>query len=244
MGINKYIPYIIVASFIILIIIIICFIYIYYYDVEEVGIVNKREHVAIPHIQPIQPIQPVQPIQPIQPTMPINKVCLTLDEYDKLKNNGNNVEPIKTNHTIERDYKVLNDPLYPPLNRSDNRTHTDMVQKINRRDMYIRTNDINDTYRLVAYLTNNSVSRDTGGNSWKLFARQKDRHISDFYMKPTDNNNDIKIPLTDEIVVGSRLRDIYNIPNEITFNSPMLNNTPYYVMEVPKADLTRSNNYI
>jgi hypothetical protein len=231
MGINKYIPYIIVVSFIILIILIISFIYIYYYDVEEVVIVNKREHVAT------------------QPTVPINKVCLTLDEYDKLKNNVNNdvkdnIEQIKTNHTIERDYKVLNDPLYPPLNRSDNRTHTDMVQKINRRDMYIRTNDLNDTYRLVAYLTNNSVNRDTGGNSWKLFARQKDRHISDFYMKPTDNNNDIKIPLTDEIVVGSRLRDIYNIPSEITFNSPMLNNTPYYVMEVPKADLTRSNNYI
>jgi len=237
MGINKYIPYIIVVSFIILIILIISFIYIYYYDVEEVVIVNKREHVA------------TQPIQPTQPTVPINKVCLTLDEYDKLKNNVNNdvkdnIEQIKTNHTIERDYKVLNDPLYPPLNRSDNRTHTDMVQKINRRDMYIRTNDLNDTYRLVAYLTNNSVNRDTGGNSWKLFARQKDRHISDFYMKPTDNNNDIKIPLIDEIVVGSRLRDIYNIPSEITFNSPMLNNTPYYVMEVPKADLTRSNNYI
>jgi len=237
MGINKYIPYIIVVSFIILIILIISFIYIYYYDVEEVVIVNKREHVA------------TQPIQPTQPTVPINKVCLTLDEYDKLKNNVNNdvkdnIEQIKTNHTIERDYKVLNDPLYPPLNRSDNRTHTDMVQKINRRDMYIRTNDLNDTYRLVAYLTNNSVNRDTGGNSWKLFARQKDRHISDFYMKPTDNNNDIKIPLTGEIVVGSRLRDIYNIPSEITFNSPMLNNTPYYVMEVPKADLTRSNNYI
>ena len=234
MGINKYIPYIIVASFIILIIIIIAYIYIYYYDIGEVVIKNKREHISIP---------------PIQETLPINKVCLTLDEYNKLKNNVNNdakdnVEEIKTNHTIDRDYKVLNDPLYPPLNRSDNRTHTDMVQKINRRDMYIRTNDLNDTYRLVAYLTNNSDDKDTGGNSWKLFARQKDRHISDFYMKPTDNNNDIKIPLTDEIVVGSRLRDIYNIPNEITFNSPMLNNTPYYVMEVPKADLTRSNNYI
>jgi len=226
MGINKYIPYIIFTSFIILIILIISFIYIYYYDNEEVVIINKKEH-----------------------SVQTNKVCLTLDEYDKLKNNVNigrkdSVEPIKTNHTIERDYRVLNDPLYPPLNRSDNRTHTDMVQKINRRDMYIRTNDLNDTYRLVAYLTNNSVDKDTGGNSWKLFARQKDRHISDFYMKPTDNNNDIKIPLTDEIVVGNRLRDIYNIPSEITFNSPMLNNTPYYVMEVPKADLTRSNNYI
>ena len=238
MNINKYIPYIIVISFIILIILIISFLYIYYFDGEEVVIVNKRQQIAISSIQPVQPIQAVQPVQP---AIPINKVCLTLAEYDKLKNN---VEPIKTNHTTERDYKVLNDPLYPPLNRSDNRTHTDMVQKINRRDMYIRTNDLNDTYRLVAYLTNNSVSRDTGGNSWKLFARQKDRHLSDFYMKPTDNNNDIKIPLTEEIVVGNRLRDIYNIPSEITFNSPMLNNTPYYVMEVPKADLTRSNNYI
>jgi hypothetical protein len=234
MGINKYIPYIIVSSFIILIIIIIAYIYIYYYDIGEVVIKNKREHVSIP---------------PIQQTLPINKVCLTLDEYNKLKNNVNlsvtqNIEPIKSNHTVERDLKVLNDPLYPPLNRSDNRTHTDLVEKMNRRNMYIRTNDIDDTYRLVAYLTNNSDDKDTGGNNWKLFARQKDRHISDFYMKPTDNNNDIKIPITDDIVVGGRLRDIYNIPNEITFNSPLLNNTPYYVIEVPKADLTRSNDYV
>jgi len=217
---NKYIPYIIFSSFLILLIIILSIVY-FYYDSQK-----------LPDIKPIH--------------QPINKVCITLDEYNKLKNNDNNDNVISSskNHTVDRDYRVINDQLYPPLNRSDNRTHTDMVENINRRNLYIRTNDINDTYRLVGYLTNNSDDKDTGNNNWKLFARQKDRHISDFYMKPTDNNNDIKVSITDDIVVGDRLRDIYNIPNKITFNSPMLNKTPYDVIEVPKADLSRSADYI
>jgi hypothetical protein len=110
--------------------------------------------------------------------------------------------------------------------------------------MYIRTNDVGDTYRLVGYVTNNSDDKDTGNNNWKLFARQKDRHISEFYMKPTDNNNDVKVPITDDIIVGDRLRDIYNIPQQITFKSPMFNKDPYNVVEVPKADLSRSADYL
>jgi hypothetical protein len=111
--------------------------------------------------------------------------------------------------------------------------------------MYIQTNSINDKYRLVAYVTNNAEEKDVGNNNWKLFARQKDRNISDFYMKPTDNNNDMKVPITDDIVVGDRLRDIYNIPKQITFNSPLFNKAPYNIVEIPKADLiNHSDEYI
>jgi hypothetical protein len=110
--------------------------------------------------------------------------------------------------------------------------------------MYVSTNDVRDTYRLVGYVTNSSDEKDTGNNNWKLFARQKDRNIADFYLKPTDNNNDIKVPVSDDIVVGGRLRDIYDIPKKITFNSPMFNKEPYDVVEVPKVDLSRSADYI
>ena len=179
-----------------------------------------------------------------------NKVCLSINDYnillDKANHNKNNSsrDTGGSDDTVVRDRKVLEDQLYPPLNRSDNRTHTELVNNITNRNMYIRTNDINDTYRLVGYVTNNSDEKDTGNNNWKLFARQKDRNISEFYMKPTDNNNDVKVPITDDIIVGDRLRDIYNIPNQLTFKSPMFNKDPYNVVEVPKADLSRSADYL
>lgn len=179
-----------------------------------------------------------------------NKICLSINDYnillDKANHNKNksSSDTSGRDDTIVRDRKVLEDQLYPPLNRSDNRTHTELVNNITNRNMYIRTNDINDTYRLVGYVTNNSDEKDTGNNNWKLFARQKDRNISEFYMKPTDNNNDVKVPITDDIVIGDRLRDIYNIPKQLTFKSPMFNKDPYNVVEVPKADLSRSADYL
>jgi len=163
-----------------------------------------------------------------------NKVCMSVSEFNKLKSNRND--------TINRDYRVLYDELYPPLNRSDTNNHTNLANNIMTRNMYIKTNDVDDTYRLVAYVTSNSNNKDIGNNSWKLFGRQKDRHRSEFYMTPTNNNNDVKVQLTDNIIVGEKVRDIYAIPNTLQFNSPMLNNDVYEVTEVPKADLT--SNYI
>lgn len=173
-----------------------------------------------------------------------NKVCLSIDDYNVLLDKTKHNKQAERDETVIRDRKVLNDPLYPPLNRSDNKTHAELANNIANRNMYIRTNDVGDTYRLVGYVTNNSDDKDTGNNNWKLFARQKDRHISEFYMKPTDNNNDVKVPITDDIIVGDRLRDIYNIPQQITFKSPMFNKDPYNVVEVPKADLSRSADYL
>jgi hypothetical protein len=174
-----------------------------------------------------------------------NKVCLSIDDYNVLLDKARHTaEKAGKDETVIRDRKVLGDPLYPPLNRSDNKTHAELANNIANRNMYIRTNDMGDTYRLVGYVTNNSDDKDVGNNNWKLFARQKDRHISEFYMKPTDNNNDVKVAITDDIIVGDRLRDIYNIPSQITFKSPMFNKDPYNVVEVPKADLSRSADYL
>ena len=191
--------------------------------------------------------QPSQPSQQQQQgdTAINNKVCLSIDDYNVLLDKARHTaEKAGRDETVIRDRKVLGDPLYPPLNRSDNKTHTELANNIANRNMYIRTNDMGDTYRLVGYVTNNSADKDVGNNNWKLFARQKDRHISEFYMKPTDNNNDVKVPITDDIIVGNRLRDIYNIPSQLTFKSPMFNKDPYNVVEVPKADLSRSADYL
>lgn len=168
-----------------------------------------------------------------------NKVCMNIDIFNKLNEQNTN-----NNNTIERDYRVINDPLFPPFNRSDRSTHTHLRNNINNRNMYINTNNIDDTFRLVAYVTCNDENKDVGNNSWKLFAREKDRHFSEFYMSPTDNSNDIKIFLNDNIIEGNRVRDIYNIPQHISFNSPMLNRSPYYVNEIPKQQLSYQNFYM
>ena len=163
-----------------------------------------------------------------------NKVCMSIKQFNNIKNNNNYSN--NRDDTIIRDYRVLNDELFPPINRSDIDNHTELRNNIINRNMYIKTNNMNDTYRLVAYVTNTSLDKDIGNNSWKLFGRQKDRHSSEFYMSPTNNNNDLKIYITDDIILGDKLRDIYAIPNIITFNSPMLKNSSYQVVEIPRND--------
>ena len=172
-----------------------------------------------------------------------DKICMSVDEFNKLK--AATIPQTKSEaDTIARDRKVLEDDLYPPLNRGDTRSHTNLTNNINRRRMYVNTQETGDTFRLVAYVTSTSDEKDSGNNNWKLFARKKDRHFSEFYMIPTDNTNDIKISVNNDNVIGNRLRDVYDIPQQITFNSPLLNKEPYDVVEVPKADLSRSADYI
>ena len=137
-----------------------------------------------------------------------------------------------------RDRKVLSDPLYPPLNRTDRTTFESVVAQTDARNMNVPSNDIGDTFRLVGYLTNDDAHKDVGGNHWKLMAREKNRHESEFYIIPTNKNYDVKVALTQDVVSGTRLRDIYSIPTTITFNSPMLNDTPYKVVEIPKTSFS------
>jgi hypothetical protein len=172
-----------------------------------------------------------------------NKICMSVDDFNRLKKTT--IPQTKSDaDTIARDRKVLDDDLYPPLNRGDTRSHTNLANNINRRRMYVNTQETGDTFRLVAYITSTSDKKDSGNNNWKLFARQKDRHLSEFYMIPTDNTNDLKISINNDNIVGHKLRDVYDIPQQLTFNTPLLNKDPYDVVEVPKADLSRSADYI
>jgi hypothetical protein len=214
---NKYLPYLLLVVFLLIIIIISYLIYQWMNAKEEDDIKSED-------------------------STPSNKVCMSIDEFNKLRDSA-----VKVNNdtdTISRDRKVLEDDLYPPLNRGDTKSHTNLANNINRRRMYVNTQETGDTFRLVAYLTSTSDEKDSGNNNWKLFARQKDRHFSEFYMIPTDNTNDLKISINNDNVVGHRLRDVYDIPQQLTFNSPLLNKEPYDVVEVPKADLSRSADYI
>ena len=168
---------------------------------------------------------------------PKNMLCTPITTMPtKCLTTSSNVSTFPT-EVVRRDHRVLSDPLYPPLNRTDAMTFSEVVDKTRTRNFNIHTNDTGDTYRLIGYLTNN----DDNVRSWKLMAK-KNRNGSSFYMIPTNNNYDMKIPITNDITVGERLRDIYAIPNEITFKNPILAETPYTFTELPKGDFTDDYN--
>jgi hypothetical protein len=168
-----------------------------------------------------------------------NAVCMTRLEYDNLLMKSQ-LQQQQPPAPPSRDMQVLTNPLHPPLNRSETPTHNSLRNEVEARNLYVPTTRDNlDRFRLVGYLTSkDATSSDSGGNNWKLFARQKDRHSAEFYIIPANNNYDIKVMLTDDVVKGTRLRDTYTIPNELSFNNPLLNKTPYEFVEIPKTDFT------
>lgn len=184
---------------------------------------------------------------------PSSKVCMTMKELKELQRdpkatgNGNAYAQSHASKTPKiddsRDRRVLNDPLYPALNRSEFDTHQGIAEKIKAKVLYNNTQEFTDRYRLVGYVTSQDQDKkDSGGNVWKLMARQKDRNRADFYMIPANNNYDMKVMLNDDIIVGEKLRDIYTIPKQLSFKTPLLNDTTYEVTELPMNDFTNAYN--
>lgn len=99
-------------------------------------------------------------------------------------NNGNE-------RSSSRDIRVLNDPLYPPTSRATDQTTYDATVDAIKKDRFYTyaSNDKNDTYQLLGYLTDNSSDRDTSKEkSLKLFGRMKNNNQGDFYVSPSDRN--------------------------------------------------------
>lgn len=172
-------------------------------------------------------------------TCPIGKVCLNQNEYQHLLTEQHKIQPTRIplaspSYTRERDLRVLNDPLYPALNRTEKNAFEGVIDNTLKRNFNIPTNTYNDTYHLVGYVVN---EEDKTSSKWKLFGRQKDRNKGEYFMVPVDRTIDMKIQITDDIVEGEKLRSVDTIPNEIKFKTPLLSNTPYKFTELPKADL-------
>jgi len=131
-----------------------------------------------------------------------------------------------------RDRRVLDDPLYPPLNRQD----ADQASLTGPRLA-------EDRFRLLGYLRSSpdETERDaSGNNAWKLMGRTKDRHgQAEFYIVPTNTNDDIKLPVTNEMMApgSERLRDLYTLPPSMRFDSHFLNKSEYTFTELPRTDL-------
>jgi hypothetical protein len=127
--------------------------------------------------------------------------------------------------------------LYPAQNRTSEQGYLSLSNQIKRGNLYQNPDDPLDSYRLVGYLSNTDQEHhDAGSNNWKLFGRMKDRNQGEYYISPANNNIDLKIPLTTNVVIGERLRDVFTLPEQMQFNSPMLGNRPYEFTELPKGD--------
>jgi len=138
---------------------------------------------------------------------------------------------------IERDRAVIQDQLYPPLGRTERPIFDQMVSRFGSGLHSFPTRGSPDTFRMVAYLVNNTDKRDT----WKLFGRQKYPGSSqgEYYAIPVDDRkSDMKITIKDEMMPNEKIRDIYGLPNEVTIKSPLFSSERYKIIELDKADLT------
>lgn len=90
------------------------------------------------------------------------KVCININEYKRLHSEKNDETPSRTTKIIDdtRDRKVLNDPLYPALNRSEFDVHNSVVEQIQKKNLYNTTQEFTDRYHLVAYVTNQDANKD------------------------------------------------------------------------------------
>jgi hypothetical protein len=142
-------------------------------------------------------------------------------------------KPVISDHIMiqDRDHRVLEDPLYPPLNRdSVNNTKN----YINEPRLHMAPNS-NDAYRLIGYL----VNIENKDEVWKLFAREQynRRGLASFYAANANKNIDIKIALTNDVIQGGQgLRDLYDLPTEISIKHPMFMASPYKVVSLPNSD--------
>lgn len=136
-----------------------------------------------------------------------------------------------------RDKAVVNNALYPPLGRMPRPLVNDYVD--NKDGLFNQpTRYSGDTYRLMAYLINTVDKTD----KWNVYGRQRYSGSSrgDFYaVQQCSNDPCIKFDLNDDIMTGEKIRDFYNLPNELSINSPLFSTDPYTVVQL-KTNLSYS----
>ena len=171
---------------------------------------------------------------------------LLTDEY-KSQINSKSINNVVNNTAIndelinKRDIAVVSDTLYPPLSRNPKPIANDYLQYKQDGLFDYSTRNNSDTYKLMGYLIS-SVQKD---EIWNIFGRQKYSGSSqgEFYATRQCNRNVCtKIPLTRDMLTGNKIDDYYNLPNILTFNSPLFTTDNYDVVQL-KTSNTNSPYY-
>lgn len=149
--------------------------------------------------------------------------------------NSHMVPHVSVYDVVNRDYRVLNDPLYPALARQD---AFSLARFMNEPRLQAHaTQGMGDTYRLVGYM----VSQEEKTDAWKLYARQTQgshRSVADFYAEPASRDmQGMKIALSQGGITSPPLRDVYNIPDSLNVTHPMFDRSATYsVVSLPNSD--------
>jgi hypothetical protein len=159
-----------------------------------------------------------------QPIIRINKPMVSLDDQIM------DVDPVYI-----RDKKVLDDPLYPPLGRTDRPTFDLLMRHVNTQpDIFNNyTRGPPDTFRQLGYLTPKDKSANID-NILILFGRAKypNSDIGEFYLTSSNKLSDIKIPVDQ---YTSNIKKITDVPCVVNIFGNLFKGT-YDYMELPKAD--------
>lgn len=142
------------------------------------------------------------------------------------------VKPITDDQLIDkRDNAVVNNHLYPPLSRVPKPIATSYM-KYKRDGVFdVSTRYNGDTYKLMAYLINSNDRSE----KWNIFGRQKYSGSSQgefFATQQCTQGPCTKIELSKDIIVGDTINDYYNLPNSLTFKSPLFSTHPYDVVQL------------
>jgi hypothetical protein len=164
------------------------------------------------HNNPVDPLVHNNPVDPLVHNSSIDPVVL-----------NSSIDPVVHNSLIDlRDRRVVNDYLYPPINRTERPLFDSLMNRTNRPlfDGLINNNFFNyptrgslDTYRQIG------IGRsEKSGKIFYLFGRQKynGSSLGEYYLLSSDKHSGMqfKIPITRNII-----KDYYNIPDKLIFDN-------------------------
>ena len=161
----------------------------------------------------------------------LKKQNKTIDDLLKFANNQTCQLSEQTTNIINRDYKTINDKLYPLLNRVEEPIAESII---NNPYFNIPSRFNNDNFRAMAI-----VREQKNGNLYYLMGRQKyhGSNLGEFYLISPDRDKGIKIPLSSD--PNTRvISDYYSLPYSFTIKDGIFAGSTYDVQELKNSDLT------
>jgi len=139
---------------------------------------------------------------------------------------------------LDRDRRVISDPLYPIINRTDRPTFDYLIRNPSIRGVMTRYNDHLDTPRpiAIAKLITNDINNVS--SYYYLFGKRKSRNSSkgEYYLWAPNIDNQIKIPLVDDRN-NPLIQDFDNLPSSIQINNGIFAGSKVFIQELQNADL-------
>jgi hypothetical protein len=139
----------------------------------------------------------------------------------------------------DRDHRVINDPLYPLINRTDRPTFDYLIRNPIIRGIPTRYNDNLDTLRPIAIARLHVDGLNPKSELYYLLGRRTSRNSSkgEYYLWSANDNNRIKIPLTDDRN-NPIIKDFDNLPEQIEITNGVFAGSVLDIQELKNADLT------